>query len=84
VADVNGTNLGSSSLTVTAYGVRLVTSSTWQPAVSNGNQGPNFQFQSNGTYQFTLKTNGLAAGDYVFGYTVGADTTIYTISFSVK
>jgi len=84
VADVNNNNLGSSSLQVVAYGVRLVTSSTWLPAASNGNQGPNFQFQSNGTYQFTLQTSGLAAGNYVFGYTVGADTTVYTISFTVK
>jgi hypothetical protein len=84
VANASNTNIGSSSLQVVAYGVRLVTSSTWLPAQSNGNQGPNFQFQSNGTYQFTLQTNGLAAGNYVFGYTVGADTTVYTISFTTK
>jgi hypothetical protein len=84
VANVNNNNLGSSSLQVLAYGVRLVTSSTWLPANSNGNQGPAFQYQNNGGYQFTLQTNGLAAGNYVFGYTVGADTTIYTISFTVK
>jgi len=84
VFDANNVNLGSSSLQVTAYGVRLVTSSTWLPAPSNGNQGPLFQLQSNGTYMFTLKTTGLAAGNYVFGYTIGADTTIYTISFTVK
>lgn len=84
VSNASGTNLGSNSLKVVAYGVQLVGSTTWQPAVSNGNQGPVFDFQNNGTYMFTLKTNGLAAGNYVFGYTVGADTTIYTISFSVK
>jgi hypothetical protein len=84
VANAGNTNIGSSSLQVVAYGVRLVTSSTWLPAQSNGNQGSNFQFQNNGTYQFTLNTNGLAAGNYVFGYTVGSDTTIYTISFTTK
>lgn len=86
VFNANNVSLASPSLQVTAYGVRLVSSVTWLPAQSNGNQGPIFDYQNaaGGSYQFTLKTTGLAAGNYVFGYKIGADATIYTISFTVK
>jgi hypothetical protein len=84
VFNASNTNIGSSSLQVKAYGVQLVGNTTWLPAPSNGNQSQFFDFQSNGTYLFTLKTTGLAPGNYVLGYTVGNDTTIYTISFTTK
>jgi len=86
VFNANNASLASPSLQVVAYGVRLVTSSTWLPAQSNGNQGPIFDYQnaSGGSYQFTLQSTGLAPGNYVFGYKIGADATIYTISFTVK
>lgn len=81
-----GGNVSSQSIAVTAYGVRLTSSNTWLPAVSNGNQGLGFDFKNaqGGSYDFTLKTTGLAAGDYVLGYTVAGDPVIHTIPFAIR
>lgn len=84
VFNANNVSIASPSLPVTAYGVRLVTSSTWQPVPGNGGTSFSYQNAQGGSYHFNLQANSLPAGNYVFGYTIGADTTIYTISFTTK
>ncbi|PYQ28513.1 MAG: hypothetical protein DMF56_14840 [Acidobacteria bacterium] len=86
VLNASNQNISASSLHVTAYGVRLTSSSTWLPATPNSGTSLLFDYQSSGggSYRFNLKTSGLAAGNYVLGYTIGSDTTVYTISFTVN
>ena len=69
-----------------AYGVQLTSSSTWLPATPNSGTSLVFDYQNpgGGGYRFNLKTSGLANGNYVLGYTIGSDTTVYTISFTVN
>jgi len=84
VRNASGDN--QAGLTVTAYGVRLTTSATWIPVTSTGNTTTAFQYQSaqGGSYKYDLDTDGLAAGSYYFGFTVGNDPTIHTVTFSIK
>jgi hypothetical protein len=84
VRDYSGNNL--SGVAVTAYGVRLTTSSTWIPVTSTGNSTTAFEYQSaqGGSYVYNLDTDGLAAGTYYFGFKVGNDPTIHTVTFSIK
>lgn len=86
IVNAFGTNLSSSSIAVTAYGVQLVGTTTWLPAPAPGNQGADFDFQnsSGGQYRFNLKTTGLAAGDYVLGFTVAGDPIIHTVPFTIR
>ena len=86
VFNASNQNISASSLPVTAYGVRLTSSATWLPATPNSGTSLLFDYQNSGggSYRFNLKTTGLAPGNYVFGYTVGNDTTVYTISFTVN
>jgi len=84
IIDANGANLSSEDIVVTAFGVQLVGSMTWLPAVPPGNQGLDFMFQNGGRYRFNLTTEGLASGQYVLGFTVSGDPTIHTVPFEIK
>ncbi|HSP16264.1 MAG TPA: carboxypeptidase regulatory-like domain-containing protein [Thermoanaerobaculia bacterium] len=83
ILDASGNNLASPAVVVTAYGVQRIGSSTWLPAAPTGNNSPLFRSQ-NGSYLFTLKTTGLASGDYVLGFTVNGDPTIHTVPFAIR
>ena len=83
LVDVNGVNVGSSSVSVTAFGVQLVGSGIWQPA-PNVDDTFKFQNSSGGTYMFNLKVTNLASGNYIFGFTAGADPVIHTIPFTIN
>ena len=83
LTDVNGVNVSSSSITVTAYGVQLVGSTNWLPA-PNVDDTFKFQNSNDGTYMFNLKVTGLASGNYLFGFTAGNDPTIHTVPFTIN
>ncbi|HKO58750.1 MAG TPA: Ig-like domain-containing protein, partial [Thermoanaerobaculia bacterium] len=82
-----GVNLSTPSLTLTAYGIRLVSSSTWQAAQTTGNGDLEFDFQNaqSGAYKFNLKTTGVAPGSYVLGITVQGEPAgvIHEVPFTV-
>jgi hypothetical protein len=84
--NVGGANISTSSLAVTAYGVRLTTSATWIPVTSTGNSSTAFEFQNaqGGSYFYNLDTDGLVSGSYVLGITIGSDPVVHTVSFSIK
>jgi hypothetical protein len=80
-------NLSSSSIAVTAYGVRLTSSNTWLPAQEAGggfNLPLQFQSAQGGQYKYQLKTTGLAPGTYYFGFTVANDPVIHTMQFTIQ
>jgi len=82
----SGANISSSSLAVSAYGVRLTSSATWIPVTSTGNSSTAFEFQNaqGGSYLYNLDTDGLVSGSYVLGITIGTDPVVHTVSFSIK
>ncbi len=82
LVDVNGTNVSSPSITLTAYGFRLTSSMTWLPPNPTGNL--QFQNAHGGQYKYNLNTAGLAPGSYVFGFTVAGDPVIHEIPFTVQ
>ncbi|PYQ47472.1 MAG: hypothetical protein DMF59_18750, partial [Acidobacteria bacterium] len=86
VVNAQGTNLSSPALVVTAYGVQKTGTTTWLPAPAPGNNPQEFQFQNarGGSYMFNLKTTGLSAGNYVFGFTVAGDPTVHTVPFVIQ
>jgi hypothetical protein len=81
VFNASNQSLASPSLPVTVHGIRLVSSSTWQPWTPTAFEYQNAQ---GGSYRYNLQANPLPAGDYVLGYRIGNDATIYTISFTTK
>ncbi|HVR41660.1 MAG TPA: carboxypeptidase regulatory-like domain-containing protein [Thermoanaerobaculia bacterium] len=87
IRDFAGNNLSSSSIAVAAYGVRLTTSATWLPAQEAGG-GSNlplvFQNAGGGQYKYQLKTTGLAAGVYYFGFTIQNDPVIHLMQFTIQ
>jgi hypothetical protein len=58
------------------------------PATAAGNSQPgnNFRYDATGggTYQYNLKTTGLASGSHQFAFTVGADPTTHTLTVLIK
>ncbi len=83
--NASGANVSSASITVTAYGVRLVTSSTYLPPQANGNGGLQFDYQNaqGGSYKWNLSAKNLADGDYMLAFTVSGDPVIHEVPFKV-
>jgi N-acetylneuraminic acid mutarotase len=92
ILNVDGSNVGSSSLQVKALGIS--TSATYNPstvmaATAPGNSQPGGLFKfSSGTYQFNLKLvdptgKDLTPGLWYFYYQVGIDPTVFSIAFTV-
>ncbi len=90
VCDVNGTNVSSSNLVVTALGVSLVSTNITGPVQDSGNANPdnNFRFDltlgGTGGYIYNLSTKGLGTGTYNLSFKAGADPTTHTARFQVK
>jgi hypothetical protein len=85
ITNSSGSNLSSSSLTVTAVGVSLISTNVYGPASDSGNANPdgNFRFDS-GSYIFNLQTTGLATGVYNLYFRVGSDPTLHTVQFQIR
>jgi hypothetical protein len=80
-----GVNISSASITVTAYGVRPVGTTTWLPVDSTGNQGLDLKFQNadDGSYKFNLAKGNRPAGQYELGFKVSNDPVIHIITFTM-
>ncbi|MBV9494714.1 MAG: carboxypeptidase regulatory-like domain-containing protein [Acidobacteria bacterium] len=68
---------------ITVYGVRLASSSTWQP-VPTGSPSTMTNLVLN-TYTYNLRISTLPAGNYVLGYTIsGGDPVVHEVAFTVR
>jgi hypothetical protein len=85
LCDVNGNNVSSADIVVTAVGVTKVSSTIDGEVITSGsaNADNNFRFD-NGTYILNLKTTGLSTGVYNLSFTAGSDPVIHTVEFQVK
>ena len=65
---------------MTAYGVRLVGTTTWVLISSTGNQGLDTKFQNadDGSYKFNLAKANRPAGNYELGFVAANDPVIHT------
>ncbi|HEV7920766.1 MAG TPA: carboxypeptidase regulatory-like domain-containing protein [Thermoanaerobaculia bacterium] len=86
IFNANGQNLSRASLVVTAYGVRLTSSSTYIAPETNGNGDLQFDFQNGGgaSYKFNLSAKNLANGNYMLAFTVTNDPVIHEVAFTVS
>ena len=66
-------------MTVHAVGVD---GTTVAPAPGNSQPGQNFRFISS-SYQYNIKSSGMAVGKHSLAYTAGLDPTTHTASFTV-
>ncbi len=85
VIDSSGANISSTSLTVNAVGISLISTNVSGPVTDSGNSNPdnNFRFDS-GSYIFNLKTTDLATGIYNLYFRVGNDPNLHTVQFQIK
>ena len=68
-------------MTVHALGVD---GTTVAPAPGNSQPGQNFRFiSSSSSYQYNIKSSGMAVGKHSLAYTAGLDPTTHTASFTV-
>lgn len=81
-----GVNVSSSSIVVTAYGVRLVGASAWSPLSSTGNQGLDLKFQNaeDGSYKFNLAKGNRPPGTYELGFIAANDPVIHIVTFVIQ
>jgi len=87
LVDAGGNNVSSGSVTVTAVGVSLKTSSASGAVEDSGNANPdnNFRYDSSlGGYIFNLSTRGLGTGTYVLRFVAANDPVTHTVEFQVK
>jgi hypothetical protein len=90
LVNVSGQDVSSANVTVTAVGIAPASNpSAVQPAQSPGNSNPGglFQFQGGKQpfYLFNLAIpNDLAAGTYLFYFTVAGDPIQHSVQFTVK
>lgn len=78
ICDVNGVNLTSSAIAVTA--TAIVPN---EPLTSHSNPG-NMFFVNNGAYVYNLDTKGFPAGGYQLQFTVAGDPTTHSVPFQLK
>jgi hypothetical protein len=85
LCDINGSNVSSPDITVTAVGAGLISTSSYGDVMDAGNANPdnNFRFTSN-RYMFNLKTTGLTTGIYNLYFTAGTDPVLHAVQFRVK
>ena len=90
LCDGSGNDLSSSSLTVHAVSVTMVSTSISGAVEDSGdaNPGNDFRYDSTlgtlGGYIFNLSTKGMSTGSYVVNFTVSGDSSSYTAAFQVK
>jgi hypothetical protein len=80
VCDAAGRSAASAGIVLHATGV------DGGPASAPGNSQPgnNFRYTSDsGSYQYNLKTDGLADGTHRFTFTVGGDPTVHSVTIVV-
>src|SRR6266404_3357495 len=90
--NANNANVSSSSATLVARDLRLMSGNTAAPVVDSGNANPDYTFRydatlggAGGGYIFNLSTKGLASGQYVLSFYAGTDRSFfYTAKFEVK
>ncbi len=86
----SGKDLSSSTITLHATGITLISSSISGNVEDAGNANPDndFRFDStlgtSGGYIFNLKTIGFSTGSYNMNFTAGSDPTVYTAPFQIK
>ncbi|HYY94225.1 MAG TPA: SBBP repeat-containing protein, partial [Pyrinomonadaceae bacterium] len=77
VCDPNGNNLSSSSISLRAVGVGLVSTAVVGDVDSSGNANPDGDFRLiGGFYVFNMSTKGMGTGSYYLYFTVGSDPTL--------
>jgi hypothetical protein len=87
LTNVYGTGVSAPNLAMTALGIASVSNpSVLLPAASPGNANPGNRFTSSGgKYQYNLKTSkDLAAGIYLFYFTIEGDPLVHSVQFEVK
>lgn len=92
VLNASNANVSSSSTSLVTRDLRLMSGNTLAPVEDSGNANPDYTFRyeptlggSGGGYIFNLSTKGLAAGQYVLSFYVGAERSFfYTVKFEVK
>jgi len=85
--DAKGTNVSSAGAVLKAVGIASTTApNTLLPVQSPANSQPGDLFKYDavtGTYQFNLKTTGLANGTYVLYFTVTGDPVLHSVTFVI-
>jgi hypothetical protein len=80
LCDVNGINVSSSAITLTA-----VSTTPSEPLASNSNPGNMFRFDpTTQQYVYNLSTKGYPAGSYVLNFTVSGDPITHSAAFILK
>jgi hypothetical protein len=86
ITDDAGDNLGSSDVLIQALFI-VDQDGNRVPLQSPGNANPNQLFRydpETSTYQFNVKTTGYSPGRYRLYFQVGADPTLYSLSFLIS
>jgi hypothetical protein len=87
LSNANGIGVSSPNLAVTALGIASVGSPNGLlPAESPGKANPGNRFTANGgRYHYNLKTSKtLAAGTYLFYFTIEGDPLVHSLEFAIK
>jgi hypothetical protein len=87
LCDVNGANVSSPSIPVTATGLSLVSADALQEVQDAGNANPDMNFRYDADlagYIFNLKTTGLGVGIYELIFTAGSDGVKHRVRFGVR
>jgi hypothetical protein len=87
LANAAGADISSAALVLHAVSVIRVSDNTSSVPQAPGNSQPGNNFTLGGSplsYQFNLKTTGLAAGAYDLAFTVGSAPTIYKLRFQIR
>jgi hypothetical protein len=87
VCDSDGANISSSSITVHATGIELVSGTSNGTLQDSGNANPGMNFRLTGPpemYIFNLQTTGFAAGTYRLLFTIGSDPAVHSVSFEIR
>jgi hypothetical protein len=90
LCDGSGNDLSSSTITVHAVSINLVSAAISGAVGDSGNSNPDNDFRfdptlgSTGGYIFNLKTTGLPTGTYGLNFTVTGDSFVYAANFQVK
>ena len=86
--DAADVNISTSSVSLTARDLRLVSDNTLAAIADAGNANPDHAFRydaSLGGHVFNLSTRGLRSGQYVLSFYFGAERSFfYTVQFEVK
>lgn len=90
--NASNANMSSSSTSLVTRDLRLMSGNTMAPVEDAGNANPDYTFRydstlggTGGGYIFNLSTKGLASGQYVLSFYVGAERSFfYTVKFEVK